>query len=52
LCKGIDEKEISARDEPKELAKRLKDEFDWDPNDCKKVWCFGPDETGPNLLVD
>jgi elongation factor 2 len=52
LCKAIDDKEITSRDEPKELSKRLADTFGWDINDAKKIWCFGPDETGPNVLVD
>jgi len=30
----------------------LQDEYEWDPNDAKKLWCFGPETTGANLLVD
>lgn len=30
----------------------LADEFGWDVTDARKIWCFGPDTTGPNLLVD
>merc|ERR1711881_138334 len=33
-------------------GKILQETYEWDPNDAKKVWCFGPDTTGPNLLVD
>merc|ERR1712088_608347 len=36
----------------KERAKHLQDTYEWDPNDAKKIWCFGPDTTGPNMLVD
>jgi len=36
----------------KERAKYLQDTYEWDPNDAKKIWCFGPDTTGPNMLVD
>ncbi|KAJ6601205.1 eukaryotic translation elongation factor 2 [Mycena vulgaris] len=25
---------------------------DWDADDARKIWCFGPDNTGPNVLVD
>ncbi len=49
---AVDNKEISARDDPKELGKKLTDQFGWDVNDSKKIWCFGPEETGPNVLVD
>lgn len=30
----------------------LADDYEWDPNDAKKIWCFGPDTTGANVLVD
>lgn len=26
--------------------------YGWDVNETKKIWCFGPEETGPNALVD
>jgi elongation factor 2 len=52
FCNDIDTKEISARDDPKELYKKLAEKYSWDINDAKKIWCFGPDETGPNVLVD
>lgn len=28
------------------------DDFGWDQHEAKKIWCFGPENTGPNLLVD
>ena len=30
----------------------LQDEFNWDQNNAKKIWCFGPETTGANMLVD
>lgn len=27
-------------------------DYGWDSNDAKKVWCFGPEASGPNFLVD
>jgi len=30
----------------------LVDEYGWDLNDAKKIWCFGPETSGPNMLVD
>jgi len=30
----------------------LADEYGWDVTDARKIWCFGPDTSGPNLLVD
>lgn len=40
------------KDDAKDLAKTLSQKFDWDLQDAKKIWCFGPEETGPNILVD
>ena len=52
LNKALENKEISLKDDPKVLAQTLVNQFGWDPSDCKKIWCFGPEETGPNALVD
>lgn len=52
FCKAVDFKNITPKDDPKELGKKLVEEFDWDPMDSKKIWCFGPEETGCNVLVD
>lgn len=24
----------------------------WDVNDARRIWCFGPDQTGPNIVCD
>ena len=52
LSKAIDDDEVSMKDEVKARAKVLQEKYEWDPNDAKKIWCFGPDTTGPNILVD
>jgi translation elongation factor EF-G len=33
-------------------GKKLVDDFGWDKDLTKKVWCFGPDTMGPNMLLD
>lgn len=48
LADAIEEGEVNARDEPKVLNKILKDKFQF----VHKIWCFGPDSTGSNLVVD
>ena len=30
----------------------LADKYDWDINNARKIWAFGPNVNGPNLLVD
>jgi elongation factor 2 len=52
LSKAIDDSEVTMKDDVKIRAKVLQDKYEWDPNDAKKIWCFGPDTTGPNMLVD
>ena len=52
LSDDIEVGKVSDKQEMKERAKYLQDTYEWDPNDAKKIWCFGPDTTGPNMLVD
>jgi len=52
LPKAIEELEVGPRDDPKKRARLLTDKYDWDINDAKKIWSFGPDTNGPNMLVD
>lgn len=26
--------------------------YDFNATDAKKIWCFGPSNSGPNMLVD
>jgi len=52
LCKTIEAGKITPRDDFKARARILADEFNWDVTDARKIWAFGPDTNGPNLLVD
>ncbi|KIJ21966.1 hypothetical protein PAXINDRAFT_165289 [Paxillus involutus ATCC 200175] len=52
LTKAIESGAISSRDDFKARARILADEYGWDVTDARKIWCFGPETTGPNLLVD
>ncbi|KAI0285488.1 P-loop containing nucleoside triphosphate hydrolase protein [Russula aff. rugulosa BPL654] len=52
LTLAIESGKVTARDDFKLRARVLADEFSWDTADARKIWCFGPDTTGPNLLVD
>ena len=52
VTKAIEDGKISSRDDYKVRARILADEHGWDVTDARKIWCFGPDTTGPNLLVD
>ena len=52
LSQQIEDDKVSSKQDQKDRARILQDEFEWDPNDAKKIWCFGPDTTGPNVVVD
>jgi elongation factor 2 len=52
VAKEIEAGNIGPRDDFKLRARVLADEHGWDVTDARKIWCFGPDTTGPNLLVD
>ena len=52
LAQAVEDDKVSSKQDVRERAKVLQEEFEWDPNDAKKIWCFGPDTTGPNMVVD
>lgn len=52
VTKAIEVGEINARDDFSTRARTLADRYDWDVAEARKIWCFGPDTTGPNVLVD
>ncbi|KEZ41150.1 Elongation factor 2 [Scedosporium apiospermum] len=52
LCKDIEDGKISPRDDMKARARVLADNYGWDVTDARKIWAFGPDMTGANLIVD
>ncbi|EHA54932.1 Elongation factor 2 [Pyricularia oryzae] len=52
LAQLIDDGKITPRDDFKARARVLADEHGWDVTDARKIWTFGPDTNGPNLLVD
>merc|ERR1711935_799903 len=52
LAEAIDNGEVTDRDDPKERARYLSEKYDYDPTEARKIWCFGPDGTGPNVVMD
>merc|ERR1712093_552398 len=52
VSRAIEEGKIHPRDDFKLRARLMADEFGWDVTEARKIWCFGPDGSGPNLLVD
>jgi len=52
VTNAIENNIINPRDDFKSRARVLADDFGWDVTDARKIWCFGPDTTGPNLMCD
>jgi elongation factor 2 len=48
----IESGKISPKDDFKARARILAEEHGWDVTDARKIWCFGPDAAGANVLVD
>ncbi|GME70185.1 unnamed protein product [[Candida] boidinii] len=49
---AIESGKISPREDFKVRARLMADEYGWDVTDARKIWCFGPDGNGPNVVVD
>lgn len=52
LAEAIDKGDVHSRQEIKARARYLSDTFDWDVTEARKIWCFGPEGTGPNMVID
>jgi elongation factor 2 len=48
----IEKETCGPKAETKERSRILFEDFQWDKSDTLKIWCFGPDTQGPNMLVD
>jgi elongation factor 2 len=52
LSEDIDEGCIKLNDDAKTKAKFLTEKYEWDKSEALKIWSFGPDGMGPNMVVD
>merc|ERR1711931_226351 len=52
LAEDIDKGEVNPRDDFKIRARYLADKYEFDVTEARKIWCFGPDTNGPNIMVD
>lgn len=51
LSIAIEEGQIPLRD-AKQRVKVLNEKYDWDKSEAAKLWSFGPEGEGPNMIVD
>jgi len=52
LCAAIEDGKAGPKAEAKERAKFLRENFEWDENAARKIWCWGPETSGANVVVD
>merc|ERR1711920_813142 len=52
LCKDIEDGKLGPKAEAKERSKVLREKYDWDDNHARKIWCWGPETDGANVVVD
>merc|ERR1711904_459203 len=52
LSNDIEEGKAGPKAEAKEKARTLREKYDWDENAARKIWCYGPETQGANVVVD
>jgi len=52
LCKAIEDGPCGPKADAKERAKLFRDTFEWDENAARKIWAWGPETDGANVIVD
>merc|ERR1712133_183975 len=52
LPEDIDSGEVNPRQDIKVRGRFLSEKYEFDATEARKIWCFGPDTNGPNILVD
>jgi len=43
---------LGPKADPKERARVLREDYKWDDSHARKIWCWGPETEGPNVIVD
>merc|ERR1712226_1305672 len=52
LCAAMEDGKLGPKAEAKERARTLREKFDWDEGAARKIWCWGPETEGANVVVD
>lgn len=52
LALAMEEGTAGPEADPKVRARFLADTYEWDVQEARKIWCYGPDNRGPNVVVD
>merc|ERR1712136_425596 len=52
LPEDIDNGNVTDKQDAKTRGRYLADTYDYEVDHARKIWCFGPEGTGPNILMD
>merc|ERR1712176_712560 len=52
LCNDIEQGKAGPKADPKERVKLYKEKYEFDDNEARKIWCWGPETDGANIVVD
>merc|ERR1712241_913387 len=52
LAEDIDNGDVTDKQDFKIRGRYLADKYEYNVDEARKIWCFGPDTLGPNLLID
>merc|ERR1712048_1462422 len=52
LCAAMEDGKLGPKAEIKERARELREKYDWDDAQARKIWCWGPETMGANVVVD
>merc|ERR1712168_1335653 len=52
LPEDIDNGEVTDKQDFKLRGRYLADKFEYNVDEARKIWCFGPEGTGPNIVID
>merc|ERR1712136_443242 len=52
LPEDIDNGEVTDKQDFKVRGRYLADKYEYNLDEARKIWCFGPEGTGPNCLFD
>jgi len=52
IAEDIERGRVTMRMTPKERGTFFQEKYQWDLLASRSIWAFGPDESGPNVLLD
>jgi elongation factor 2 len=52
LSNDIEAGKCGPKSDPKERVRILKETHEWNDNDARRIWCWGPETEGANVVVD